>query len=92
MHFSTEQLTAMEIVRKAGFEPRDAVVLCDNSRKYKTDVVSVPAIKDDENYNLYVSTKKSKILSIDLIVVQWFPNEQTGEFTPRVKRFSRAIK
>lgn len=92
MHFSKEQVMAMDLVRKAGFEPRDAVVLCSDSRKYKSDVVSVPAIKDDENYSIYVSNKKNKILSIDLIVVQWFPNEQTGEFTPRVKRFSRAIK
>lgn len=86
-----EQVIANEIVRKHGFEPVSTMPLCDYSHKYFTDVVACVAIKGDERFAIRVSTKKKKVLSCDLVVVQYDRNDPKGEKILFAKRFARKI-
>lgn len=98
MYLVPQQVTALEIVRKSGYEPYDAIPLTGSSSKYNTDIVAVRATKDGENYLLRVSTYLNKILSNDLVVTRWCLSKDRRDYSYDgwkvfdVKRFSRSIR
>ena len=88
---------AYDIVRNLGYEPYDATPITNSSKKWRTNVVAVRAIKENENYLFRVSTQQSRVLTNDLIVTLWVPAEPNRyNFGPHrvldVKKFSRPIK
>lgn len=99
MFLTKPQLIAYEVARNAGYDAYDAVPLCKTSKRFNTDVVTVRAIKEGENYRLLISSQLGKILSCELVAVQWGRDLRRdgitfgdGHQVYSVKKFSRPIK